>query len=265
MSWPRRVSNQPGVPDGSQLALALPVVGIFLSELLVFSGYVTVALGGHLLTLLVCTFGPLWFREEVPTFQAFALLPVFRLVNLGMPIYVPLTLFWFPFVYGPFLPATILVARTNEAVTLRAGWKTAVATLPAVVLASAALAEIEYSIVRPGALVPAATPANLALLGVVMVAFVGLVEELLFRGVLQQALQARLGPWSGIVLASGVFAVMHAGYGIVSEIGFAFGLGLLVGLVYHWTDSLATVTLFHGTLNVFLFGVIPLSGPLLAL
>lgn len=259
----RAVSDRTATGLHSLVALAIPLAGIVISEWSVYVGRLGIALTGHLLTLIVCAIAPLWLRDELPIFQAFVLLPVFRLVNLGMPIFVPLTLFWFPLVYGPFIPASVLVARGNEIVTLRAGTKHAALALPAVLLGSIVLAELEYRILQPSALIPEPGLTQFALLVVVMVLFVALVEELLFRGILQQSLQGAFGTWSGIVLAAGVFALMHAGYGHPSEIGFTFGTGLLYGIIYEWSDSIATVTVFHGALNVFLFGAIPLYGPLL--
>lgn len=70
---------------------------------------------------------------------------------------------------------------------------------------------IEYRTITPEALVPEWSLLQLATIAVVMIAFVGFVEELLFRGVLQAALADRLGTWPGIVLASVIFGLMHAG------------------------------------------------------
>lgn len=264
MSSPGRFLRGPVAPEGAHVAVGGLLAGVVLSEGLVALGRTRLALVGHVCTLLACTAGPLLLREEVGLFQAFALLPVFRLVSLGMPVFVELTVYWFPLVYGPFLPAVLVVARHTDAVELTTGWRPAVATLPFVVVAGAVLGELEYAIIRPEALVPAATPAQLVVLTVVMVVFVGLVEELLFRGLLQGTLRSRFGRWPAVVVAAGVFAAMHAGYGLLAEVGFAFALGLLLGALYEWTDSLATVTLLHGVLNTFLFGVVPAYGPLLA-
>jgi len=263
VSTPGRVLRGPVAPESAHVAVGGLLAAVAVSEWLVALGRTRLALVGHLGTLLACTAGPLLLHEELGLFQAFALLPVFRLVSLGMPAFVELTLYWFPLVYGPFLPAAVLVARHTDAVELAAGWRTAVAALPFVVVAGAVLGELEYGIIRPEALVPAATPAQLVVLAVVMVGFVGLVEELLFRGLLQGVLRSRFGRWPAVVLAAGVFAAMHAGYGLLAEVGFAFALGLLLGALYEWTDSLATVVLFHGVLNTFLFGVVPAYGPLL--
>jgi hypothetical protein len=86
-------------------AIILPIVGITISEFFLFFGQTQNALWGHLITLLVCTFAPLHFDDDPAMFQAFALVPLFRLVNLGMPIFFELTIYWFPIIYGPLIPA----------------------------------------------------------------------------------------------------------------------------------------------------------------
>lgn len=247
------------------LALGLPVLGITASELLLFFGQTNLALTGHALTLCLCTLAPLWLASELPVFRAFALVPLFRLVNLGMPVFFELTLGWFPFVYAPLIPALLLVGRDQESVELTRFPHPAYlfGGLPLAVGLSLVLAEIEYSIIRPGALVPSLAWPNLLFIGIVMVCILGFVEELLFRGILQQTLEARIGTIPGLLLTSALFGLMHSGYGLPAEIVFAGVIGLILGVVYDWTKSILLVTVMHGLLNVFLFAVIPINGSIL--
>lgn len=247
------------VPSSSIL---LPTVGIVISELFLFFGYTRYALIGHLGTLLLCVLAPLRLDDDIAMFQVFALIPVFRLVNLGMPVFFELTVYWFPLIYGPLIPAIYVVGQANNAVNLTAGWKTALIGLPLAIPAAAIMGGIEYQILAPEALVPRWSLLQLAVITVVMIAFIGLVEELLYRGVLQGALVDRIGTWPGIVLASSIFGLMHAGYHIPEELLFAGSIGFIFGVIYHRTNSLALITIMHGLLNVFLFAVIPLNGPL---
>ena len=64
-------------------AIILPIAGITISEIFLFFGQTHNALWGHLITPLVCTFAPLHFDDDPAMFQAFTLVPLFRLVNLG--------------------------------------------------------------------------------------------------------------------------------------------------------------------------------------
>lgn len=243
-------------------SIILPLLGVVTSETLLFFGFVRATSVGYVLTLLICVLGPLSLDGDVAVFQAFALIPVFRLVNLGMPVFVERTIYWFPLIYGALIPATYVIGQTNESVSLEPGWKPAVVALPLAVPVTALLGIIEYRILRPEALIPEWNVVQLVVLTVIMVGFVGLVEELIFRGVLQRTLTARLGTWPGIFLTSAIFGLMHAGYRLPEELLFATCIGLLFGFIYNKTDSIALITVMHGLLNVFLFAIIPLQGTL---
>lgn len=241
-------------------SLLIPIAGIVVSESFLFFGFTWYALAGHLLTLVGCVLAPLRFDHDLPMLQVFALVPVFRLVNLGMPVFFELTIYWFPLIYGPLIPAIYLIGKAENPISLSAGWKAALLALPLAVPFSAALGAVEYSIIEPPALIPSGSVVDLLTIAVVMIFFVGFVEELLFRGVLQRALATRIGRWPALVLASVLFGLMHSGYGVPAELVFAGTIGFVFGLVYDWTDSIVLISVMHGVLNIFLFGVIPLNG-----
>ena len=259
-------SLRPGGDQPSLGPVVLPTAAIAISESLIFLGFTSYALAGHLITFTVLLLAPLKLREEFDLLRAFMLVPLFRLVNLGLPVIVELTIYWLPLVYAPLIPAIYLVVRDGTAVTPRLGLRrAAVLTLPVAVPLGVLLASIEYRILRPQALIPEWSILQLAILSAVMILCVGLVEELLFRGILQRTLQRRLGEQPGLLLTSGLFGLMHSGYGLTAEISLAVAIGLLLGLIYDQTDSIALVAITHGILNVFLFGVIPLQGQLVAM
>lgn len=237
----------------------LVLAAIVVSELAIFVGRPMYALWGHLVVLVACSLAPLRYRGDATVFLALALLPLFRLVNLGMPVFFEVTLYWLPLIYGSLLPGIYLFVRNSD-VDIEFGAGIGLASLPVVVPLSAVLASVEYSLIEPQALVPALTPFHLLAITVVMVGFVGLVEELLFRGILQRVLERRFGTLLGLLIASGLFGLLHSGYGVALEMPFAATIGLLFGVLYDWTDSIVLVSLLHGLLNVFLLAVIPLSG-----
>lgn len=242
----------------------LPPVLILFGELSFYFDYPRYTLWGYLITIFVCVFASLRLTEDIPAFRAFVLVSVFRLITLGMPVFFESTIYRLPLVYGPLFPAIYLVGRTRSP-ALSIGWKPAVLVLPVALPLSVLLAEIEYRLLRPEALISGWSGAQLVLIGIVMIGVVGLAEELLFRGILQRALQNRLGRWSGLVVASVLFGSMYSGYGVPAEPIYAAGMGLLFGLIYDWTDSLALVAVIHGLLNVFLFAVIPFQGSIIVL
>jgi len=75
---------------------------------------------------------------------------------------------------------------------------------------------------------------------------VGVGEEMLFRGVIQQSLFKLLtvggvsksfSRWGSIITASAVFGAAHAGRGFSATPGIAFAAGLYLGWVYHPVDG----------------------------
>jgi hypothetical protein len=246
------------------LSILGPLLAITVSEFALFFGYRGVALWGHLLTVLACLLAPLRVEDDAATlFKVFALVPLFRLVNLGMPVFLELTIYWFPLVYAPIIPGLYVVVSDADVPTPGFDPRTAAVYVLPAALVGVLLAHVEYAIIEPAALIPSWSLANLAVISVVMLGFVGFVEELLFRGILQETLKARVGFVGGLLVASFLFGMMHSAYATPLELLFAGVIGLVFGLVYEWTGSLLVITVAHGVLNVFLFGVIPLRGSVL--
>ncbi|WP_276280661.1 CPBP family intramembrane glutamic endopeptidase [Halorussus caseinilyticus] len=243
--------------------LAFAVVAAGAGEWLLYTDRITYALWGHFLALFACLFAPLLVDDDDPAIRSFVLVPLFRLVNLGMPVFVADTLYWLPLVYGSLYPGIYVLATAEDTPTL--GWNVRVAAaflLPSVFLGGV-LGHVEYALLEPTPLVATLTPTNAVAVAVVMVGFVALVEELVFRGLVQPTLVHRIGTWPGLAVTNLLFGAMHSAYASPSTIAFAAGLGLVFSLVYEATESLLVTTAIHGTSNVFLFAIVPLYGPLL--
>lgn len=82
----------------------------------------------------------------------------------------------------------------------------------------------------------------------------GLSEELLLRGVLQNKLVDWLNPTAGVVLASLVFGLMH--FLSFTYVVVTFLLGLMFGLAYYFSESLAFVIVAHAVYDMFAFAVL---------
>jgi membrane protease YdiL (CAAX protease family) len=240
------------------------VAAITVSEALLFTGRNHAAIWGHFVTLFGCLYLIRRAEGDTPVLMAFALVPVFRLVNLGMPVFFQLTVYWFPLIYGPLIPAVVMVDNMTD-VDVPMGLKRGALLAPFTIPLGLVLAEWENVILQSEALIPEWSALQLLMITVVMVFFVGFVEEYLFRGLLQGALEAEFGRWPGLLLTSAVFGLMHSGYGLYAEIAFAGFIGLVFGLIYDYLDSLVLITLAHGFLNVFLFAVLPIQGSVLPL
>ena len=97
---------------------------------------------------------------------------------------------------------------------------------------------------------------------IVAVGLVPLIEEWLFRGVIQQGVIGRLGPRLGIVFTSLLFAIGHGGPGVSLQawgamVSQTLVLGLALGYARHATGSLLAPIALHAGIN--LAGVLALA------
>ena len=123
-------------------------------------------------------------------------------------------------------------------------------------LSGLGLGYLEYRILHPTPLALSFTLGSIWLPALILLLFTGLLEELIFRGLLQRASQALLGNL-GPVYVSLAFAVLHIGYRSLADIAFVFAVGLLFSLVSGRSRSIWGVTLAHGLTNISLFLVFP--------
>ena len=257
-----------------KVPLIVPALLIIVAESFFFFKQTETTLAIHGLNLLVCVLVPVLTSYRPYLFQAFSLVSILRILNIGMPVFFTLTLYWFPFIYGAAILAAFFVLRKAPEVILPlrmrfarflgsfmrkrkltgTGWR--YAYLPLGIVAGLALALVEYWVLRTGSLIPVLDIPNLLALAAVMFLFVGFGEELIFRFILQTRLQKTIGTWGGIVLASLVFTAMHSGYSSVPYLFFVMFVGLILGYSFHRTGSLGFVTIVHGSINFFLFSFI---------
>lgn len=115
----------------------------------------------------------------------------------------------------------------------------------------------EYFILHPAPAFPDFAVKYLLRDTVYMLGFVGIGEELLFRGLIQRDMTSVFGWKWGLFGASFLFAVMHLTWRSVPELGFVFLAGLVLGILYHKTQSLVAPIVAHGVTNVVLVSVLP--------
>ncbi len=90
----------------------------------------------------------------------------------------------------------------------------------------------------------------------ILVIFTGLVEEVIFRGLMQNATERVFGG-AGVVYVAAIFAVLHLGYRSLADLVFVFLVALYFGYYVRRTRSILGVTLAHGLTNISLFLIFP--------
>jgi membrane protease YdiL (CAAX protease family) len=115
----------------------------------------------------------------------------------------------------------------------------------------------EFYVLRNQPMVPDYSFGSFVLLFFVMFFCIGLGEELLFRAMLQGRVQGKLGPAAAILVSSLLFGMMHSGYANPVYMVYVFFVSLVFGYLYYRTNSLLLITVVHGTINFFLFSIVP--------
>lgn len=254
------------------LSVVVPTVLIGIAEAFFFMKDLEIPLAIHGLNLMYCILAPFLLNIPPGIFQAFSLVSLLRMMNIGMPVFFDMTIYWLPFIYAPVIVVVFMIAMygfSDGGLSLRglielargrirdANAKTILLYITVGIGLGALLGFIEYQVLGPEKLIPDITLGSLLILGIVMFAFVGLGEELVFRYLLQDRFKRVMGTASAILLASFIFTLMHSGYSQLFYLVYVFFIGLIFGISYERTRSLLFVTILHGAINFFLFSVFP--------
>jgi membrane protease YdiL (CAAX protease family) len=243
------------------LTIVIPSMVIIMAELSLFLGHTKFSTWVHLILLLVLTLSTIVINDAGKQYllRAFILLSMLRILNLSMPVFFEMTLYSYVFIYTPLLIPIYVMMKGQEIDMGSLGMRGAINYyyLPLALFVSLIIALGEFMIIEPGYLIPDLSVFNLLKLSLVMVIFVGFIEEIIFRAILQTKLEEMIGNYRGLFLASILFGVMHSGYGTPYEMLFTAFAGLMIGYMYQRSRSLFFVSITHGFVNVFLFGVLP--------
>jgi membrane protease YdiL (CAAX protease family) len=241
------------------LDLILPVFLIMLAEVLIFFGHADAAMPIHALNLIFLSLSAIFVSNR--TYPALMLLPLFRLLNVAMPVFFHLTLYSYAMVYAPmFIPIYLIlkekfISWSEAGLTFERFWF----FLPVAVSLGLALGWGEYLVLRPQMLTVGNNTQDILILVLTMILFVGVVEEFVFRSSLQTVLQERIGQVAGLVLTSIIFGFMHSGYHLPLELLYVTLAGMAFGLLFWFSKSLPIIALAHGVTNISLFLVAPLN------
>ena len=116
-NWVRLSSGQTSYTTQYALADGQHTM-ILVGEAFLFVGDLNSSIIVHLFNILLCVAVPLLLREDILIWQSFSLVSMLRVMNLGMPKFATLTIYWMPLVYGPVILVAFLLLRDESL-----GWK----------------------------------------------------------------------------------------------------------------------------------------------
>lgn len=186
-----------------------------------------------------------------------SLAPLTRIVSLSMPLAYFSPVYWYLIIYPPlFLAAWVAMRRLNFTAR-ETGVNAQRLPLQLLVGLSGVIFGVgEYLILRPEPLVSELTLGRVLLPALVLGGGTGIVEEFVFRGVVQRASLKALGGW-GLPYVAFLFAVLHLIHHSAVDVVFVFIVALFFGWVVKRTGSLLGVTLSHAITNILLYLIIP--------
>ncbi|MCP8322215.1 MAG: CPBP family intramembrane metalloprotease [archaeon] len=230
---------------------------ILLNSTFALYGLVLAFLGFVLLPLSGAIFESKGEEARV-VLEVYGLLFATRIAFSPFPINLLMSASILPTIYTLVMMGIIFYLWFKRIPLVKIGFKRGVIRFPSQILAGIAIGAIlgliEYPILRPQPVDIGPDMLHNALyLVITMMVFVGLTEELLFRGLLQNHMQGFMPRWQAVHLTSLIFALFHIGWLNPLEVVFAYGAGVVFGYTLIKTDSLIAPTFAHGFGNIVLY------------
>jgi len=191
-------------------------------------------------------------------FQSLILLPILRIFNLGIPPFTENPLVFLGVIYVCIFASTWMIVRSQDltlgdiGLTLRD-----TRLLIPGALIGLALGIVQF-LLELESLQYAPTTTNYLLVILTTGILVGLVEELIFRGLVQRRATDLFGRWPSIVSVSVLFGFMHSVWLSPLNIVFAVTVSLFLGWVYAVTRNMWFITGVHAMINISVFLLAPL-------
>ena len=116
---------------------------------------------------------------------------------------------------------------------------------------------VEYLILQPAALVSNLSPVSVIFAGSIVMISTGLLEELVFRGIIQRNAENIMGKIWGIIFTSLLFVGFNISWNSSLDLIFIFGVSTCYGYIFQKTRSILGISISHGLCNVVLFIILP--------
>jgi len=193
---------------------------------------------------------------------ALTLVPLIRILSLVMPLSHFPRIQWFIIIgVAVYLAFFILLYQQKINIKecgLRFPSKKHIPIEVGIILLGIPLGFAEYFILRPAPFIDSFSIENLIVAVLILFIATGLMEELIFRGLLQKKSIDILGVWPGILFITLIFAVLHIGNLSFLDVLLVFCIGGLYAVVVKTTKTVIGVSISHTIVNVFLFIICPL-------
>jgi len=194
---------------------------------------------------------------------ALTLVPLIRILSLVMPLSHFPRIQWF-IIIGVAVYLALFVLLFQQKINikecgLRLPTKKHVPIEVGIMLLGIPLGVGEYYILRPAPFIDSFSIGNLIVAVLILFIATGLMEEVIFRGLLQKKSIDILGVWPGILFITLIFAVLHIGNLSFLDVLLVVCIGGLYAVVVKTTKTVLGVSISHTVVNIFLFIICPLT------
>jgi membrane protease YdiL (CAAX protease family) len=186
-----------------------------------------------------------------------ALLPLVRLFSLTMPTRGLSPFFWFLLIGTPLLTAVVLIARYVHFSPVDARiWRWSLQQ-GLVAATGVPLGIIAYVAFHPVPVVKSHDIPYLIIGAGILLIFLGLLEELIFRALLQPYLCSVYGATRGVLITAAVSAAFSSGSRSPVTMLFTFGVAAGYGWLVYAKRSIMGVAISHGIIGIMAIVVLP--------
>lgn len=238
------------------LVVAVLVEELLLNSVLAAYGFAFSVLALVLLPVLAVLYGRdnSWLRVALEAvaliFATRVVLSPFSLEFFTLPVFLPV-------IYTLILIALVLYLtyrriRAGE-IRIRLDRHSFGFQVGAALGVGVALGLTEYVVLKPQPILLGTGFVQMLAYIVVVMIMVAVVEEILFRGLLQTPLEKVMPNWQAIGVCSVMFGLMHVGWMNPLEVLLAYGAGVVFGYMTTATESLTAPIVAHGVGNLVLY------------
>jgi hypothetical protein len=189
------------------------------------------------------------------------MMPIIRLMSVAVPLVRFPPIAWYMVVSIPLFISAFTIMRILNLKPRQVGFTFRQLPLQVMIaLTGVILGVAEYAILRPQPLLDSPTLWQFVEPSLYLLIGTGLMEELVFRGIIQQMAEEQMGINPSILFSALIFAIMHIGWRSMLDLVIVFAAGVYWGWVFARTRSLVGITISHGITNIMLFLVLPLAG-----
>lgn len=190
--------------------------------------------------------------------QAMTLLPLIRIMSLSIPVIELKPLYWLAIMSIPIFAAVWILMQSQCLSKKMVGFNTRNLPLQLLVgLTGLGFGFVEYLILRPTALIPDLSLVNVIFASLIVIISTGVLEELVFRGIIQRNAENIMGKIWGVIFTSLLFVGFNISWNSSPDLIFIFGISICYGYIFQKTRSILGISISHGLCNVLLFIILP--------